>query len=202
MQRLNATPQAAVKRIWSAASPLDRRTFLWAFFGGLLIHLYRLTNFSMVPETPYFFYAQDNRADHGRWLLHYISDWTGWLDIQWLTGVVSLLYLSAACVLLVRALKIQSPATGAFAALLFMANPATAVLLHFSYTADAYAFAILLSSLAVFCTDQLADRGGRMAALGTALGAVLLCLSLAIYQSNLSLAAFLCIAILVRAVFE
>lgn len=195
-------PQETLKRAWASIAPLDKTTFLWAFFGGLLIHMYRLTNFAMIPESPYFFYDQNDRADHGRWLLHYITDWTGWLDLQWLNGVMTILYLSLACVLVVRLLKIKSPAVGAFTGLLFMANPATAALVHFTYLADGFAFAVLLGTLAVFCVEKLANRGGRMTVLGAALGAVLLCLSLAIYQSNLSLAAFLCIAILARAIFE
>lgn len=202
MQEINSQPQQVLKRAWYSIAPLDKATFLWAFSGGLLIHMYRLTNFAMIPETPYFFYDQNDRADHGRWLLHYITDWTGWLDLQWLNGVVTILYLSLACVLVVRLLKIQSPAVGAFSALLFMANPATAALVHFTYLADGFAFAVLLGALAVFCVEKLADRGGRMTVLGAGLGAVLLCLSLAIYQSNLSLAAFLCIAVLARAMFE
>lgn len=202
MRGINAQPQETLKRAWETVTPLDRITFLWAFFGGLLIHMYRLTNFSMIPETPYFFYDQDNRADHGRWFLHHITDWTGWLDLQWLNGVIAIVYLAIACVVIVRLLKIKSPVTGAFAAILFMANPATAATLHFTFLADGYAFAVLLGALAVFSVEKLADRGGRMTVLGAGLGAVLLCLSLAIYQSNLSMAAFLCIAILARAVFE
>ena len=161
MRGINAQPQETLKRAWDTVTPLDSITFLWAFFGGLLIHMYRLTNFSMIPETPYFFYDQDNRADHGRWFLHHITDWTGWLDLQWLNGVIAIVYLAIACVVIVRLLKIKSPVTGAFAAILFMANPATAATLHFTFLADGYAFAVLLGALAVFSVEKLADRGGE-----------------------------------------
>lgn len=195
-------PQETLKRAWASVTPLDRITFLWAFFGGLVIHLYRLTNFSMIPETPYFFYDQDNRADHGRWFLHHITDWTGWLDLQWLNGVIAIAYLAVACVVIVRLLKIKSPVTGAFAAILFMANPATVAMLHFTFLADGYAFAVLLGCLSVLSVQVLFERGLRATTVGVVIGAILLCLSLAIYQSNLSLTAFLCIAILIRAFLE
>ena len=55
MQKINAQPQQALKRAWASIPTLDKTTFFWAFFGGLLIHMYRLTNFAMIPESPYFF---------------------------------------------------------------------------------------------------------------------------------------------------
>ena len=202
MGSIEMRPQDILKRLEKAFTPLDKTTFCWAFFGGLLIHLYRLTNFAMVAETPYFFYSQNNRSDHGRWFLHHVTDWTGWLDLPWLNGVVTIAYLALASVLVVRLLKIQSKAVAALAGLLFLANPATAATIHFTYLADGFAFAVLLSSLAVFCVEQSMDLGGLKTISGIAAGAVALCLSLAIYQSGLSLAVFLCIVILARALFE
>lgn len=202
MESIEMRPQDILKRLEKAFTPLDKTTFCWAFFGGLLIHLYRLTNFAMVAETPYFFYSQNNRSDHGRWFLHHVTDWTGWLDLPWLNGVVTIAYLALASVLVVRLLKIQSKAVAALAGLLFLANPATAATIHFTYLADGFAFAVLLSSLAVFCVEQSMDLGGLKTISGIAAGAVALCLSLAIYQSGLSLAVFLCIVILARALFE
>lgn len=195
------TPQKAVVRVCQSIPKVSLAAFLATFFSGLLIHMYRLCNMALVVETPYFFYSENNRSDHGRWFLHVITNLTSWQDMPYLNGCVTLLYLALGAALLTLLFQVRSRVTAVLIGVVVAANPATAALLHFSYLGDGFAMSFLLSVAAVLIVEKQIDRSGWRIVLAVAGGAMLLCLSMAIYQTNVDTAVVLCILVLLQGIF-
>lgn len=196
------TPQQALTSLYHKIPVVGKTAFCSALFGGLLIHLYRLCNMAMVVETPYYFYSEDNRTDHGRWLLHQITNLTSWLDMPYVNGIVALVYLAMAAALLTWLFQVKNKLTAGLMGLVLSASPATAALMQFSFLADGYAAAFLLAVLAVFCVQWGLRAAKLRSVISVAGGTVLLCCSMAIYQSSLDVAAFLCVCLLLQSLLE
>lgn len=202
MKAWEYTPPQTLVSIYRKIPSPGRAAFFSAFFGGLLVHLYRLCNMAMVVETPYYFYSENNRTDHGRWLLHHVTNLTSWLDMPYLNGVTTILYLATAAALLAVLFSVENKLTAGLMGLILAASPATAVLIHFSYLGDGFAAGFLLAVLAVFCIQRELQAIKWKGAISVAVGSVLLCCALAIYQSGLDVAAFLCVCLLLQGLLE
>lgn len=196
------SPQTLSRELYNHIPRPTKAAFFAAFLGGMLIHLYRLCNFAMVVETPYYFYHIDNRADHGCWFLHVVTNLTSWLDMPYLNGIVAVFYLAIAIAIVVYLLGVQQKGTAALIGILFIASPPTASLMQFSYLADGFAMSMLLAVLAVFWVQKSTKERFLIRMFGIIMGAVSLCLSLGTYQANLDVAALLCVLLLLQKLLQ
>ena len=165
----------------------------WAFWGtvlpGLLVHFYRMSHYFMVDDSPYFSYHQQNISYLGRWMLQ----WAGAISSSFEPAARSV-WLGEAAPAVFAALFVQLPqlnppllrgVIGCCLAVL----PAVTTTMLFAYAADPYMLALVLAAGAVLAARRL--PGWK----GVAGGAVLLCLSMAIYQAYLDVAVLLCLLV-------
>ena len=166
-----------------------RFTFLSALILGFLTHSYAFLNkFTNHDDLNQMFYAGYGAAS-GRWLLPPILRLDGNLSMPWLIGVLSLLFLALTACLTVSLLRIRSPLGCGLTAALLVSFPAVTATFGYMFTASGYFFSLFLAALAAWAACR---RGWR----GSLLGAVLLTLSMSIYQAYLPAAAVLMVGAL------
>ncbi len=197
IQKRWAGPEQAVSLLKRKIRP----TWLWAFqatfFSGLLIHLYRMANYIMVDDTPYFSYNVQNTSYFGRWLLQYAGAISSYMELPALNALLSLFYLGIFAAILVELAGVTSRLFCWLLGLTLAALPAFTTTLMFGYAADAYMLALILSGAAALLVCRM--KGWK----GVALGALCLMLSMAIYQCYLDVTVFLCLlVILLGGLFE
>ncbi len=126
--------------------------FVTAFAAGLLIHMYRLTNHLLTWDSVYNFHSSQNTIHLGRCFLTLTCGIGSYYDLQWINGLLSLLYLALTCVCLTVIFSLRTK-TGIFlTSLLTVSFPVVASTFAYMYTADGYFLAQLLFTLAVLLT--------------------------------------------------
>ena len=141
-----ATPDAILGKLLSLFAPANRRAaFLSALVGGLLCHLYILTNMLPEHDWQYNFYADQSKVMLGRWLLKWACAPSSNAILSWFTGLLVLFYLALAAVLVVDLLDIRSPALAGLAGLLMVTMPSVASGFAYMFTADGYFLSVLLA---------------------------------------------------------
>ena len=176
--------------------PAWRWAFEATFFSGLLIHLYRMANYIMVDDTPYFSYNVQNTSYFGRWLLQYAGAISSYMELPALNAILSLFYLGIFAAILVELAGITRRLICWLLGVTLASLPAFTTTLMFGYAADAYMLALVLAGAAALLVCRV--RGWK----GVALGALCLMLSMAIYQCYLDVTVFLCLlAILLGSLF-
>lgn len=163
------------------------RRFKWAFLCALgfelATHLFCLTNVLLTGDGLNFLYTDISIIGHGRWLGREAMGLNTHYSLPWAAGLIALVLLAVCAALIIGLLDIRSRAGVAASGAIIAAFPATACTLAFMHTADAYFAAMLLAVLAVAVSERYRW--------GFAVGGVLLGVSLAVYQTYLSIAMLL-----------
>lgn len=143
--------------------------FVTAFTAGLLIHMYRLTNHLLTWDSVYNFHSSQNTIHLGRCFLTLTCGIGSYYDLQWINGLLSLLYLGLTCACLTGLFSLRTK-TGIFlTSILTVSFPVVASTFAYMYTADGYFLAQLLFTLAVLLTVHY-KKGWIPAILCIALG--------------------------------
>ena len=172
-----------------------RFTFAAALALGLLTHGYAFLNkFTNHDDLNQMFYA-DYGVASGRWLLPAVLRLDGDVSMPWIIGVLSLICLALTACLTVELLRIRSPLGCCLTAALLVSFPAVTATFGYMFTASGYFFSLLTAALAAYAACR---RGWR----GSVLGAVLLTLSMGIYQAYLPGAAVLMVGSLLLETLE
>ena len=166
-----------------------KTTFAAAMAAGLLTHLYMLTNKLPNHDDIGHLLGCNYGAASGRWLLPAVLKISGNFSTPWLNGLLSVLWLAVACCITVELLRIRRPFFCVLAATLMVSFPTVTSTLTYMFTADGYFLALALACGAVFCAARFR--------FGPAAAAVLITLSMALYQSYFSVAAALCVGTLI-----
>lgn len=181
---------AAIKaRLAGLLQPRLRFAFLCAFFAGLAVHGFMLTNFLQNSDAVSAVLTTNDVTGLGRWFLWVASLPSSAVSAPWVLGLLCLLYLSLTAVVLCLIFGLHSRVSIFFVSVVLVGYPAVAATFSFFYTADAYMLALLLATVAVYATGRW--RWGFLP------GAFLLMLSLGIYQAY---AAFAITLVLLRLV--
>jgi len=154
--------------------------FCTAFFTGLLIHLFRLTNHLLTWDSVFNFHDSQNKVELGRCFLTLSCGIGSWYDLQWINGLLSLLYLALTCVCLTEIFSLQKRTSIFFICGLTVSFPVVASTFAYMYTADGYFLSQLCSVLAVLVTIKYKK--------GFLPGLLLLALSYGSYQAYISYA--------------
>ncbi len=183
-----------LKLLWNRISRPMRIAFMTALSSGIVAHLFmftnKLTNWDDLMETP------DVGAGGfiGRWLLLEVNQWLSTWSSPSVNGIMMIVFLAIAAAFVAEALHIRS-VTGAFlTGLLMVTFPGVASTLTFMYTAAAYGLAILMVVIGVFMTERYR--------FGWIIGALLLFLSLTIYQAYFSFGVALLLLIVILDLLE
>lgn len=160
-----------------------RFAFHAAFCTGLLIHLYRLANHLLTWDSVYNFHDSQNKIELGRCFLTFSCGFGSYYDLQWVNGLLSLVYLSLTAVCLTEMFSLCRRTSILLLAGIVISFPSVASTFAYMYTADGYFLAQLTAALAVLLT--LKYKKGFLA------GILLLAFSYGSYQAYVSFAVML-----------
>ncbi len=176
-------PEDLLKILKQNIKPQWKTAFRTAFCTGLLIHLFRLTNHLLTWDSVYNFHSDQNAIHLGRCFLTLSCGIGSYYDLQWINGLLSLLYLSFTAVCLTEIFSLRNKTTIFFLSALTVSFPVVASTFAYMYTADGYFLAQLFVTFAVVLT--LYNRKGFLP------GMLLIALAYGSYQAYISYAAML-----------
>lgn len=163
--------------------------FLSAFIIGLLIHMpafiFDIPNHDGLASM----YFDQNMITSGRWFLTIACGISSYFTIPWFIGIISLIWISITCALLIGIFEIKQPIHIIILSGLFVAFPSLASTYAYIFTADGYLMGLFLAVLAVYLTKKYKGKGFIA-------GGICLAFSLGIYQAYLSFAMLLSLYIL------
>ena len=167
-----------MKKEWKVA-------FLSAFLLGVLLHAPMMLRDIPNHDGLDSIHFDQNMIVSGRWFLSIACGISSYYTIPWLIGLLAMVYLGLTSVLLVDFLEVEDTISAVLISGLLVSFPALASTFAYVFTMDGYMMAVFLAVLAVWITKKKR--------LGFIPGAVLLALSMAIYQAYLPFAVLLCI---------
>lgn len=182
--------ERALSRVWRATAR-DRLPFFSAVVFGLMAHMFAFTNKLVNADEIESLFGKGATLTSGRWGLEAVKLIFPDYSMPWLYGLVSVLLLAVSVCLIIRLFDIRGALTRVLLAGMIVAFPSQTGTFCFMFTSAPYALSLLFAVLAAF----LFCRGGWKNA---ALAAVLMALSLGLYQSYIALTASLLLVYAVK----
>ena len=152
---------------------------------GIITHLYIMVNVIPNHDSLYNIYATQNITKLGRWFLQYACGLSSYYSLPWVIGSISIVLISITSAIIVELFGVKKKLNIILLSGILVTFPTIASSFTYMYTMDGYMFALMFSALAVLLSYKYKY--------GFLLGAILICLSLGIYQSYVSVAILLCI---------
>lgn len=168
---------ADIKKTWKTA-------FYSVVIIGLLVHLYKFTNYLPGRDSLSNLYADQNIVGSGRWFLTIACGISSYFDLPMLIGILSIFYIALTMVVLTELFHMENPVLIILCGGLMVTFPGVTETFTYAYTADGYMLSMLLAAAAVYVTRIRENIGWR----SWLLAGVLLCLSCGIYQSYITFA--------------
>ena len=184
-----------IKKEWKIA-------FTAAFFIGMAVHLFRFTNAIPNADALYNFYNSQNMVGSGRWFLSVACGLSGYFDIPWLIGLLSLLFMALTAVVVIEVFEMDNPVLIVLSSGLLVSFPSITETMWFEFTADGYMMAMLLAAVSVLVTKIRYRPKIKDNILTILISAVCICLSCAIYQAYVSFAMILAICYYIGVILE
>lgn len=186
--------ERAAQRIYQALR-LYKLPIIASLTAGLLAYLYVFTNKLLNLDELAGLFTKGETVSSGRWALWLTSFIFPDVSMPWINGMLSLFMLTLCAVLIVALFELRGKLTQLLLSALFVVFPAQIVTFSYMFTAPPYALSLLMAVASVY----LSLRGGRREKV---LGAVLLALSLGIYQAYISMAASLYVVYLIKKLMD
>ena len=182
-------------RLWTTVKKKEYAVPFWsAVIVGLLTHMFLFTNKLPNADAMTSFYFDQNMVTSGRWFLTVVCGISSYYDLNWIIGILSVLYLAIAAVFISEFFEVKTlSARGCIGALL-VTFPALTATFAYLYTADGYMLALLLAVLAAYFTKKY-----KWGFIG---GAVCLACSIGSYQAYLAVTVLLCLFSLIGMCLE
>ncbi len=173
-------------RLWNVVKKKEYAVpFLSAVIVGLLTHMFLFTNKLPNADAMTSFYFDQNMVTSGRWFLTVVCGISSYYDLNWIIGILSVLYLAIAAVFISEFFEVKTLSTRGCIGALLVTFPALTATFAYLYTADGYMLAFLLAVLAAYFT-----RKYKWGFIG---GAVCLACSIGSYQAYLAVTVLLCL---------
>lgn len=167
--------ESVIKRWYQAIPKQVKVAFLSAFFVGLIVHLYMLTNKLPNHDDITGMFTSIDFVEYGRWLSRFFTQINTDLSMPWVNGVVALLFTSLSAALVVRMLNIHKELYAALTGAIMACTPFMANTFTYMSGADVFLMAVFLGILGAYLTDRHA--------FGFLIGAGMFTVVLAIYQA-------------------
>lgn len=168
-------PEKVLKKLNSYILPQWKACFYSAVLIGLMAHLYKIVNWLPNWDSLVFRYDPQNMLGLGRWFLPVVTAPTSFYDLPFLNGILAILFHGLGAVCVCRILGVRRRLTAALIGGVIASFPTVTSVMMYNYVADGYAVAFLLATLAAFLLTKEKPR--------YLLGALLLALSMGIYQA-------------------
>lgn len=160
-------------------------TFVTCFYIGILTYGFLMSNHFLTYDSMWNLYSDQDMITSGRQFLTYVCRISSDYDLPWMNGVLAIFYLSVTSIFLVEIFEIRNNLSAALTAGLLVTFPSVISTFCYTYTVDGYMLAVLLVTVAFWLTNR--KKWGFIP------GAILLGISLGIYQAYLSFIMILCI---------
>ena len=168
----------------------DKYAFVSTFVFGLIAHFYRMTNWLPNWDSLVFRADTQHMESLGRWFLPYASLISTEYELPWLNGLLALLYLSVAAVFVSRIFDMENKVAVCLLGGITAAFPTVTSTFTNCYVADAYALSFLFACIAAY----LLAKKSRIEAI---FAAVLITLSMGIYQAYVTVTVSLLLCFLI-----
>ena len=187
-------PEEILCKIRNKILPQWKACFFSALFAGLLAHLYKLTNWLPNWDSLVFRYDVQNMLGLGRWFLPVAAAPSSFYDLPWLTGLMAILFYALGAVIICMMFGVQKKMTAILIGATVASFPTVTSVLTYNYVADAYGLSFLLACAAALLLVQKKPR--YIAA------AVLIALSVGIYQAYITTTITLLLCYLIIALLQ
>ena len=175
----------------AAAVRRNKNVLLPAMLFSAAAYMFVFTNKLLNLDEIAGLFGKGETLSSGRWALYLTSFIFPDYSMPWINGLLCVAMLSISAALIVSLLGIKDPVYQALFAGLFVTFPSQIITFSYMFTCAPYALAVLMAVISVYFTIRN-GKGGYIA------GVILLCLSLGIYQAYISLAASLCVLLLIK----
>lgn len=187
-------PEQWLKKIKQCIPTQWNVCFLSAMVVGLVSHLYKLSNWLPNWDSLVFRYDAQNMLEIGRWFLPIASAPSSYYDLPFFTGLLALLLFALGAVCICCLFDVKKPLTAALIGAVVISFPSVTSVLLYNYVADAYALSFLLACVAALLLTREKPR--------VWMAAVLIALSVGIYQAYLTVTIMLLLCYLIKSVMR
>ena len=177
-----------IPAFWNSIPENIRACFVGGLISGLITHFYMISNKLPNWDDLYSFEDGGVGSSLGRWLSWPVHDTLAKYSSPAIHGTVGILFLCLAACFVVSALKIDNVTTSVLIGVMLVTFPSVASIMTYMFMMGTSGIAILMAVLAVWLTNRYR--------FGWILGAVILTLSLGIYQAFYAVAASLMLMVL------
>ena len=178
---------------WQDQHPAHRLSFVTAFVMGFVVHLYVFTNRFMNWDDLGIISSYHNIRS-GRWFNNVINNLNFTYTPPLMIGLFFCVFIATMTFVVCKGFDVQHKLSAVLIAALATTFPPIAVTAGYLYELGGYFFAAMLSALAFYVSKQ--HKFGCVA------GGALLMLSMAIYQSKVSIALLLALIYLIFTVLD
>ena len=135
-----------LKALYGQITKSEKVAFLCTFIGGLLAHLYKITNWLPNWDSLVFRYDEQNMIAMGRWFLPVVCSVSSFYDLPFLNGIIAIVFHALGAVCICEKLNVQKKITAGLIGAVIVSFPAVTSLMMYNYVADGYAISFFLST--------------------------------------------------------
>lgn len=176
-------PEKKIRTLYNKILPQWKICFFTAVIIGIFTHIYKITNWLPNWDSLVFRYDPQNMLALGRWFLPVICSVSSFYDLPFLNGILAIIFHALGAVLICKAFNVKKGITAGLIGGLIASFPAVTSVMMYNYVADGYAFSFLLISLSFMLLNGEKPR--------YVLPAILIALSVGIYQAYITVAVLL-----------
>ena len=188
------TPEEALDKFLKWFDTNKRIAFLVALVVGLIAHITMITETIMSQDGLWnsieYFRPGDWETSLGRWGIEIVERLVQFIAIPSINTVLCILMMAITSVFLVDILDLKSKISVVFTSLALVLTPTLVATLLYIYTAFAYCFNLLISTLVIWFLYKFKHKKT-----GFALASLCFMFSLSIYQSYVGVSIGLCIMV-------
>src|SRR5690625_4538441 len=152
--------------------------FLSTFIVGFLVHSFVFTNRFPNWDSINNFYSSQEKEMSGRFFLTFANGLSSYFELQWLNGVLTLLYLAVIVIMIIVLFNIKNSLVKILISILAVTAPTVASTFSYMYTADGYFLGVALAMVALVVAKHFEK--------GFLFSPFLIFISVGIYQANLA----------------
>lgn len=171
-------PENFFKKINAKILPQWKACFITAILVGILAHFYKITNWLPNWDSLVFRYHSQNMISLGRWFLPIVCSFSSFYDLPFLNGLIAIAFHGLGAVCICQIFNIKKKVTAGMIGAMAVSVPTVTSVMMYNYVADGYSMAFFLSALAAVYLTKEKPR--------FILSAVLIALSMGIYQAYIT----------------
>lgn len=182
-------PENTLKKWSQSILPQWKVCFVSAILIGLLAHLYKITNWLPNWDSLVFRYDSQNMLAIGRWFLPVVCSFGSFYDLPFLCGITAIIFHALGAVVVCKIFDVKKNFTAAMIGAVIVSFPTVTSVMMYNYVADGYSIAFFMSALAAYCMTR--EKPKYICA------ALLLALSMGIYQAYITVSVMLLLMYLI-----